>query len=196
MDRKLLEKRFPKRVLRQKIGPRGQTLDYVEWAEVVKRLNCVFDSHWSFEIMEWQQHAQTLIVHGRLTAGPTVKTQFGTCRVDQQLNFDDSLKAAASDALKRCAVLLGIGLHLYSSSGKKSPTTNTSETVEPPNLSERQDRLIRALAVNLEWDEVALEEYCHRQFAKNLSQLSRPEASQLINSLNRQTNRQTPDHAA
>lgn len=61
-----------------------------------------------------------VLVLGRLTAGTVCKTQFGTSSITRNkqtgevISLGDDLKAAATDALKKAATLLGVGLSLYS----------------------------------------------------------------------------------
>jgi hypothetical protein len=58
-------------------------------------------------------------VLGRLTAEGIVKNQFGSSQITRNkktgdlVSLGDDLKAAATDALKKAATLLGVGLHLY-----------------------------------------------------------------------------------
>ena len=60
-----------------------------------------------------------VIVIGQLNAGSIVKSQFGSSRITRAkdtgdiISLADDLKAAATDALKKAATLLGVGLHLY-----------------------------------------------------------------------------------
>jgi hypothetical protein len=60
-----------------------------------------------------------VIVIGQLNAGGIVKSQFGSSRITRAketgdiISLADDLKAAATDALKKAATLLGVGLHLY-----------------------------------------------------------------------------------
>lgn len=105
---------------------------YVPITEVIKRLNEVFGHAWSFEVVGqphwlWIQPRAYVIVHGRLTVWywhenrqyPVVKEQFGQCMlsIDRATGMltdpGYDLKAAASDALKKCATMLGIALELY-----------------------------------------------------------------------------------
>lgn len=178
MEIKKLEKRFPRSKIRQKTGVHGQPLHYVLWPEVVKRLNQVFNGDWSFETVEWQLSNRTLIVLGRLSAGSTVKMQFGSWPLDNDLNFGDALKAAASDSLKRCSVLLGIGLHLYA-----PPPANRSPSQPTAAISSRQQGLIESLARRLCWSEQELDRLCREQFGGSLEQLERSEASRLIDQM-------------
>ena len=68
-----------------------------------------------------------MLVLGKLTADGVTKTQFGASSVtrDRQtkdlVSVGDDLKAAATDALKKCATFLGVGLHLYAEKPLRPP---------------------------------------------------------------------------
>jgi len=117
MKTEVLEREFPPEKIKQRKGPGGKTLDYVETHEVIARLNEAFDYCWSFEIEQQRTDENEAIVLGRLTVydGDRIitKMQFGSNQIRQGMAIGDALKAAASDAIKKCATLLGIGLHLY-----------------------------------------------------------------------------------
>ena len=103
-----------------------QGFDYVESAAVIQRLNDAFGHDgWSFEILEQKAIEDEVITRGRLTVygssgGEIVKEQFGTHsyarsrETDEIISREQVMKASATDALKKCSSLLGIGLHLYS----------------------------------------------------------------------------------
>lgn len=58
-----------------------------------------------------------------------VKTQFGSSKITRAKNsgepisLADDYKAAATDSLKKCATMFGVGLHLYN--GEKPPAGRT-----------------------------------------------------------------------
>jgi hypothetical protein len=112
----------------------GTPLSYLSGAQVVQRLNRVlgFD-RWSFEVMETQfdQAADEVVVKGRLTIycgrRTVVREQFGSQR-HNRLRNDQSIidsgfdhKGAATDALKKCATLVGVGLYLYGPESEERP---------------------------------------------------------------------------
>src|SRR6266478_4737106 len=84
-----------------------------------QRLNECFDSEWIFEIQEHRTYDDEVVVLGKLTAQGVAKSQFGKSRITRSkkdsstLSLGDDLKAAATDCLKKCATLFGVGLHLY-----------------------------------------------------------------------------------
>jgi hypothetical protein len=118
MNRHLLEHPFDPAQIRQRKGRNG-VLDYVEGHTVIARLNAALDGAWSFEVVAHEVRDDEVLVLGKLTAAGIVKMQFGASQVtrDRQtkalLSLGDDLKAAATDALKKCATFLGVGLHLY-----------------------------------------------------------------------------------
>lgn len=122
MNRELLEKPFTPDQIKQRDGNFGK-LDYIEGHAVIQRLNDAFDSLWSFSILEHKvmTDCDEVIVLGQLRADEVVKTQFGSNRIthnretSEMVSIADGLKAAATDSLKKCATMLGIGLHLYNS---------------------------------------------------------------------------------
>ena len=116
----ILEYKFRPDQVRNRNG-----LDYVESAAVIQRLNDAFGySGWSFEIVEQKTVEDEVITKGRLTIyGPErsiIKEQIGTHTFSRSrenneiLSRGDTMKASATDALKKCSSLLGIGLHLHS----------------------------------------------------------------------------------
>src|SRR5215210_5288604 len=122
-----LLQRTPKHEIKLRQGRGGMQFSYVEHGYVTERLNLVFGFNWDFEVVDKQILEDEVIVEAKLTVrtpgGQTiVKTQFGGAdikrhtsgaRSGKPLSIADDYKAAASDALKKCASLLGIGLDLY-----------------------------------------------------------------------------------
>ncbi len=118
MNRALLEKPFEPAQIRQRKGRNG-VLDYVEGHNVIHRLNEALDGAWSFEITHHEVREDEVLVLGKLSAENITKMQFGVSQVTREkgsgalVSLGDDLKAAATDALKKCATFLGVGLHLY-----------------------------------------------------------------------------------
>jgi hypothetical protein len=89
----------------------GQT--YVPWNLIANRLNIVLGvEHWSFHILREGFTPSECWVLGELTATirdtVTVRQQYGLSPV----TTDDVLKKAGTDALKKCAQVLGVALYL------------------------------------------------------------------------------------
>lgn len=124
MNRALLEQPFSPEQIKQRAGNFGQTLDYIEGWAVIQRLNESFDGQWSFQVDSHEVHESEVIVLGKLTAEGITKTQFGSSSVTRNKNTGEiislagDLKAAATDSLKKCATMFGVGLHLYGAASK------------------------------------------------------------------------------
>ena len=148
MNRTVLEKPFAPGQIRQRKGRNG-VLDYVEGHSVIARLNEAFEGAWSFEVAWHEIREDEVLVLGRLTADGIVKTQFGASAVTRDretraaLSLGDDLKAAATDALKKCATFLGVGLHLYAEkplrpdAGRSHRVRRAPEVAHLPALDER-----------------------------------------------------------
>jgi hypothetical protein len=119
MNREILEKRFTPEQIKRRQGTNGDVLDYIEGCAVIQRLNECFDAEWIFEIQEHRVYDDEVVVLGKLTAQGVAKSQFGKSRITKSkkdnsiVSLGDDLKAAATDCLKKCATLFGVGLHLY-----------------------------------------------------------------------------------
>lgn len=126
-----LAEHFAQEQVKQRRGSFGQQLAYVEASTVVQRLNEALEGDWSFHIVETQFEQEEVIVRGRLTINGTVREQFGGSRITrnkdtgEMISLADDLKAASSDALKKCATLTGVGLHLYQD---KQPANGNSHS--------------------------------------------------------------------
>ncbi len=93
----------------------------------VERIFEAFGWNWDFEVLDTRiipdDNPQEVVIRGRLTVhtkhGTIVKEQFGSSAVKRSngsiTSLGDDLKAATSDALKKCASLLGLALDLYES---------------------------------------------------------------------------------
>lgn len=130
MNRELLEKPFEPAQIKQRKGRNGM-LDYVEGHTVIARLNDAFDGNWSFEIVRHDifEERDEILVLGKLSADGVVKMQFDESQITRDketkeiISLGDDLKAAGTDALKKCATFLGVGLHLY---GERSGSAELS----------------------------------------------------------------------
>jgi hypothetical protein len=119
VNRELLEKPFPPEAIKTRQGRHGKALSYVEGHQVIRRLNEALDG-WSFEVVEHQILDNEVFVLGKLTTANSTKMAFGSSsltisRDGEIVSIGDDLKAAATDALKKAASHLGVGLSLYGS---------------------------------------------------------------------------------
>ncbi len=123
---------FPPDQIRQRKGSFGKQLSYIEAASVIQRLNNALEGEWSFTILSMDIEPDHVIVRGRLTIGTSLREQYGASRITRQrdsgeiVNIGDDLKSAASDCLKKCATLAGVGLHLYTDSGGGNGNSRSS----------------------------------------------------------------------
>ena len=207
MNRDLLETPFLPDQIRQRQGSFGQMLDYVEAYAVIQRLNDALDSAWSFEIIEHHiiKEQNEVLVLGRLSTSSISKSQFGSSAITRAkqtgeiVSLADDLKAAATDSLKKCATLLGVGLHLYGGAKRaqsnieakpKSTPTNVTPIRNTPapqddaaRLSAKQHQFIIRLAQNQGMTKKQLNEHCVKTYGAGVDFLSKKDASGLIEAL-------------
>jgi len=115
----------PKGAIKTRPAKGGGTWNYVSGSYMKKRLNMLFGFNWDFEILSEQIliEAGEVVVKGKLTcrsAGATiVKMQYGNKDIvfkrgtQTPLSIGNDLKAAATDALKKCAAEIGIAQDVY-----------------------------------------------------------------------------------
>ncbi|HKP51479.1 MAG TPA: Rad52/Rad22 family DNA repair protein [Chloroflexia bacterium] len=145
-----LLQRTPRQEIKMRQGRGGLQFAYVEHGYVTERLNMVFGFNWDFEIIDKQILEDEVIVEAKLTVrtpkGQTiVKTQFGGAdikrhasgpKMGRPLSIADDYKAAGSDALKKCASLLGIGLDLYGRDRIDEDSPKPAEQPTPVHVPE------------------------------------------------------------
>ena len=200
MNRQLLEQPFSTEEIKQRDGSFGQTLAYVSGHTVIQRLNDAFESAWSFEIVSHEIQKDEVIVLGKLTAEGIIKSQFGSSRITraretgEMISLADDLKSAATDALKKCATLLGVGLHLYAD--KSSPDVNTShkgngdDNSKSANggngngrLTSKQHSFLLKLATEKGMTRKELNDQCVATYGAVIDFLTRQNASSLIDNM-------------
>jgi hypothetical protein len=193
MNRELLEKPFPPEAIKQREGNFGKTLDYIEGHAVIQRLNDALDGMWSFEITEHKiLEPDEVLVLGKLTADNIVKMQFGSSKITRAketgniISLADDLKASATDALKKCATQLGVGLHLYAAKGdngnKQQPAQNKNGNGNG-RLSSKQHQYILKLGQEQGLTKTELNKQCKEKFGSVVDFISKADASSLINEL-------------
>ena len=142
MKKDILTRPFPPELIKQRQGQGGKTLSYVETHAVIARLNEGCDA-WSFEIVEHQVLEEEVVVVAKLTADGVMKMAFGGTSITRDrdgrpVSIADDLKAAGSDALKKAASLLGVGLELY---GGALPAPSPITQQHAPRAVQPADRL-------------------------------------------------------
>lgn len=98
---------------------RGGQLTYGKGSQYIRRLNDVFGFDWEFLRGEVRQDGASVSVEGTLKVytplGARTYQQFGSCKINGGMAYGDAVKGAATDALKKCAMMIGIGLYLSES---------------------------------------------------------------------------------
>ena len=121
-----LNEKFDKKDIKARQGSFGKTLSYLEGHTVINRLNKVLGNDWSFEIVNQTIYEGHLVIHTRIVVNtndgtpPVIKEAYGGKKLTKTkqgelLDVASDFKAASTDALKKCASLLGVGLDLYGS---------------------------------------------------------------------------------
>jgi hypothetical protein len=150
--KRMLSQRTPSSEIRVREGRGGQKLKYTDGAYVIRTLNEALGWDWDFvadneELLMNGDRPFEIKVRGTLTVrmnGRTVtKTQYGCQPIEMKrdgtapVSIGDCYKGAATDALKKCASLLGIALDLYDSDYKAEKYAEPGETepVKPALVS-------------------------------------------------------------
>lgn len=118
-----ITQKTPSQFIKKRRGPGGMELSYVEVGYVINVLNQAFGWDWDFRIIDQQVGKKQVWVRGELTVRlkehTIIKGQFGGADIKynrqsgEPVSIADDLKAAASDALKKCASMLGIAGDVY-----------------------------------------------------------------------------------
>jgi len=206
--RKALEAPFPAELVKTRPGAFGDQLNYIEAVHYIRRLNQAYDGGWSFEIVSHQVEKKEVFVVGKLLAAGVIKMAFGSSDITRRKDdgeivcLGDDLKAASTDALKKAASLLGLGLSLYDeqpqNAGKhsggtpgngngngqsKTPGNGNGKANGDSRLTSRQHSYIKSLAGEKGLTEDQLEKMALERFAKKLAFVTKNEASSLIGEL-------------
>jgi hypothetical protein len=129
---KLIMKKTPAQFVHKRPAKGGGQWDFVTGGYVKKVLNLMFGWDWDFQVINFDMNIQAkqTIVHGQLTCrtnGKTIiKHQFGRADIkfrkntEIPLDLGNDLKAATTDALKKCASELGIAADIYNKADFKA----------------------------------------------------------------------------
>jgi len=198
--RTILETPFTDGQIKQRKGLWGKTLDYIEGHAVIARLNEAFQSDWSFTVTEYRIMDDEVIVVGRLQANDVVKEQFGSNHITREketvkvMCLGENLKGAATDCLKKCASLFGVGLHLYAADTPSTPnhSNGNGENSFGDNgngnnglqlITPKQMKYCLALAHRRNLHDTDLEKYTIDTFGTPLPHITKMQASELIQAL-------------
>jgi hypothetical protein len=135
--KQIISQRTPEKEIRTRKGRGGVTFKYTDGAYVIRTLNEALGHNWDFEadneeVINWQNVPFEVRCRGRLTVrlnGQAVtKVQYGSQLIEfvkdrdgkviAPVSIGDCFKGAATDAMKKCASLLGVALDLYDSDYK------------------------------------------------------------------------------
>ena len=154
---KLIMERTPKHQIKTRKAKGGGTWDYVNGAYCIKLLNIVFGFNWDFTIVEKQFDLDIgqCFVQGRLSVRvgdkTIIKEQFGRADIKfrtswennqkvttkQPLDIGNDLKAASTDALKKCASQLGFFSDVYYSQDFKDLEIVSEDSKEQKLIDKR-----------------------------------------------------------
>jgi hypothetical protein len=201
MNKDILRRPFPPELVKQREGQNGKMLSYIETHAVIERLNEGCDA-WSFEVVQHHVYKVEVVVVGKLTADGVTKMAFGGSAITLNnagmvVSLADDLKAAASDALKKCASLLGVGLELYArksaATGQQTaPRTDGAARAQhgretEPTTDAATDKQMSAIQGICRRKRVSRDELAdiieRRTGKKQLNELTRREASGLLSEL-------------
>ncbi len=181
-------------------GRNGQAISYIEGHAIVHRLNEALVGDWSFRVLEREVLEQEVLVLVELRAGDVVKHAFGgseltRTREGKVVSIADDLKSAATDALKKAATLLGVGLQPcpveeapVQQQGPKlvQPAAEGEEPGMPDanRLTRKQAEFIAKLAKTNGLGKGEVEELARKRYGKTSAFLTVREASDFIGALN------------
>lgn len=182
-----IDKEHAKEVIQRKIDPRlikqrdaggNKKLDYISGSTVIRLLNEAFNYQWSFEVIEevlvtslpkWDKYKKEDVAQppyikilGRLTVpGYGIKEQYGTkILLGGATEQEGASKSAATDALKKCATLLGIGLELYEDEiPDTDAATQVYDTPEQPTQQPAKPAQVKKVAEDEggQWDDDSID---------------------------------------
>lgn len=104
---------FPKEAHQTRQGGGGKALTYLATHSVIHRLNDATVNRWDFRLTRFELIGDTYVAIGELSIpGLGTRTGIGVQKVAER-SGEDLIKGVASDCLKKCATLFGVGLELY-----------------------------------------------------------------------------------
>lgn len=120
-QKNLISEKTPEVFIKERVGRGGKNVKYVEGGYIVNKLNqCFGPLNWSFEILDSNVEEKEVYVRGKLTVKDhkqgfdISKEQYGQSSRQSGVPLGDTLKAASTDSLKKCASFgFGIALDVY-----------------------------------------------------------------------------------
>ena len=183
--------------IRTRPGRNGGSISYIEGHAIVQRLNEALGGDWSFKVLEREVLEQEVLVLVELRAGDIIKHAFGGSELTRTrdgkiVSIADDLKSAATDALKKAATLLGVGLQPCTPEEappapppgpKLVPSVPEGEEPGVPDtnrLTRKQAEFIAKLARTNGLGKGEVEELARKRYGKSASFLTVKEASDFI----------------
>jgi len=196
MNLEKLAEHFPPEDIKQREGRGGKTLDYVEVHRVIQRLNEAFEGKWSFEVKDKDRTDKEVIVRGSLSAEGITKEQFGSSDIvfsrdkKEPVCIGDDYKAAASDALKKCAAMFGVALHLYENKSATQKQSSKPKGASNKNgkIAEQQKNAIVKLLGQIGVSEDQIAPLIKERYGVTLDELSYEERANIIKKLSAEAN--------
>jgi hypothetical protein len=120
-----------------KLPKGGASLDYLTGEQVITHLNNTLGvDGWEFTVKDHGRDEDTVWVLGRLVVyfpdRTVAREQFGECQVTRGMSAGDSRKGACTDATKKAASLIGVGLWLYDKDNGQAPAPRPQQRQSPP----------------------------------------------------------------
>jgi len=202
----ILQKTPAKHVYRRPAKGGGEW-DYVTGTYVKKVLNYVFGWMWNFEVKDKGIEGDCLWILGRLTVKDSngneiFKEQFGRAdvkfktmpdpkdskkriRTDKYLDYGNDLKAATTDALKKCAAEFGIASDIYGKNEFQEVSPETKKSIlnaEDPATANQID-IISNLMKNRKITGAAVTMYLAKYKVTDLLEMTKGEAVKIMQDL-------------
>jgi len=174
----LINQETPEEYIKTRPGPGGTSIKYVEGSYVIRQLNLLFGHMWDFEVLNERIESDEVVVLGKLTVRfcfnndwfSISKTQNGSQKRHSDVPLGDTCKAAATDALKKCASLIGIALDVYASQ---------MEYAVPPTKQELRESAIERVYALAKEAGVDADDLAQKDFGKPVAELSVRELASL-----------------
>lgn len=128
-----LTRPFPKEAIRQRKGANGMVLSYVEAHSIIRRLIESTGNDFGFRVLDINMQDGLVMATVELEIGGSKRQHVGTQRMNGG-NDDDCVKAAISDAIKKCATLFGVALELYGMDYESGPATAPRPAQTAPDV--------------------------------------------------------------
>jgi hypothetical protein len=113
----IITSRTPRKLIKIRQGKGKRSFQYVTGGAFTRALNLAFGLAWNFQVIDRVQEGRQIAVLGRLTVEyqgqQIIKEQWGSAETYEEVPVGDSYKKATTDALKKCASMLGLFGDVY-----------------------------------------------------------------------------------